>query len=137
MIQNEKLILSLQRRLATLCSLEQKLKEQHAVLAEAYRDRLQARRTKRLLNPTSTDRTAARSGRADARTHPACSHDSRISALGQWLKQDCVVLANVFPWRQAAHGRKISRERHAKEAIMDQRGLFGIRPDPLPKKYLV
>jgi hypothetical protein len=67
-MQNEKLILSLQRRLATLCVLEQTLKERHIVLAEAYRGRLQVRRTKALLNPTSTDRTDARSGLADART---------------------------------------------------------------------
>jgi hypothetical protein len=65
-MEHEKLILSLQRRLTTLslshrlamlCLLEQTLKEQHAVLAEAYRDRLRARRTR------PTDRTGiTRSG---------------------------------------------------------------------------
>jgi hypothetical protein len=65
-MQNKELILSLQRRLATLCSLEQTLMEQNAVLAQAYRDLLQARRTKPLQTATSTDRTDVRSGRADA-----------------------------------------------------------------------
>ena len=35
---------SLRHRLATLCLLEQSLKEQQAVLAKAYRDLLEARR---------------------------------------------------------------------------------------------
>ena len=71
-MEHEKLILSLQRRLTTLslshrlamlCLLEQTLKEQHAVLAEAYRDRLRARRTK----PGRQTEPESRAQVADAR----------------------------------------------------------------------
>jgi len=69
-MQNEKLILPLQRRLATLCLLQQTLKEQHAVLAEAYRDPLQARRTKPLLIPYRQTGPRSRVQVADARKRP-------------------------------------------------------------------